>query len=122
MNLRSFKFVKDIDSSWYIDLPEWEGDRSDLQMVSGADTMLDIIAQGEDVVHLYISDELFAGSDKIFNLKFIRKADELNNGAYYNLHQYGGIEMNLEVWLCDVTKFVFGHFPDIIYIAPHSFR
>jgi hypothetical protein len=26
-----------------------------------------------------------------------------------------GIEFNLDIWLCDVTKFVFGEFPKIIH-------
>lgn len=32
------------------------------------------------------------------------------------LESYKGIQINLEMWLCDVTKFVFGDFPKSIYI------
>jgi len=30
---------------------------------------------------------------------------------------YKGIEYDPELWLCDVTKFVFGNFPKNIYIS-----
>jgi hypothetical protein len=47
----------------------------------------------------------------------LRLATELGNGAFYKLENYKGIEIGLEMWLCDVTKFVFGKFPKIIYFA-----
>jgi hypothetical protein len=40
---------------------------------------------------------------------------EIGEGAWYILNQYLGIDFNLKMWLCDVTKFVFGNFPKKIY-------
>lgn len=104
--MKSFKFVKDIDTRWYIDLPDWDGLRSELEMVCGADTMLDILAQGEDVVNLTLSLEPF---DHTFELHFIKY--ESGGGTYLLTHP----NHSFEVWLCHVTEFVFGHLPTVIY-------
>jgi hypothetical protein len=61
---RRFKFEKELDG-WYVDLPEWEGSKADLQMVMGADTFLDILCQGEWIVWLTLSDEPIEGFDKL---------------------------------------------------------
>ena len=37
---------------WYIDLPEWLGPRANLEMVAGADTMLDVFAQDQERVNV----------------------------------------------------------------------
>lgn len=104
---RTLKFEKDYDSRWYVVLPEWTGSREDLEMVCGADTMLDILAQGEDIAYITMSDEPMG--DYKFSLTFI---DEENGGGNYILV---GEYSNFEVWLCYVTKFVFGKLPKTIY-------
>jgi hypothetical protein len=45
--MESFRFYKDPDGRWYVDLPEYQGSKQDLEMVSGADAFLEILAQGE---------------------------------------------------------------------------
>ena len=111
--IREFKFYKDI-GGWFVDLPGWEGTKSDLAMVSGADTMLDIISQGENDIMVLLSTEEFDGSNR---LEFLRESPEMGEGSWYLMKTYIGIEYNLELWLCDVTKFVFGNFPKNIYIS-----
>lgn len=47
-----YKFLRE-GSAWYIDLPQYleqGGTKGDLAMVAGADTMLDIMAEGNDSV------------------------------------------------------------------------
>jgi len=114
--MKNLLFYKESNGDWYVDLPEWEGSKSDLQMVEGADTMLEYMAEGNNIVWTHLSDEHFVGSEE---MKFIRTADEVGNGAYYKLETYKGINIDLEMWLCDVTKFVFGDFPKSIYIISH---
>jgi len=105
--MKNYKFTKEKDR-WYINLPEWEGNKEDLEMVSGADTMLDILAQGEEEINVTISTEPFYGY--FISLYF---QEEAYGGANYDLIS----EMHsFPVWLCCVTKFVFGKFPEIIYI------
>jgi len=36
--MRTFRFYKDTDG-WFVDLPEWTGEKWELEMVSGADTL-----------------------------------------------------------------------------------
>jgi hypothetical protein len=107
------RFYKEQDGKWYIDLPEWTGSKADLQMVCGADTMLDIIAEDDDEVHLSLSTEESEGSDV---LNFMHLATDWENGAFYHMPTYKGFVFNLKIWLCDVTLFVFGEFPKNIYI------
>ena len=113
--MKRIKFYKDPDNRWYADLPEWAGSKADLEMIPGADVMLDYMADGEDKVELYMQQERFAGADR---LDFNREAHEWGNGAYYTMESYKGIELLLFIYLCDVTKFVFGGgFPETIWIA-----
>jgi len=59
--MKQHRFVHE-ESGWYIDLPEYleqGGSKGDLQMVSGADTMLDIIAGKENQVTLEIDNLAF---------------------------------------------------------------
>lgn len=111
--IREFKFYKD-EGGWFVDLPGWEGTKADLAMVSGADTMLDIVSQGENDIMVLLSTEEFDGSNR---LEFLRESPEMGEGSWYLMKTYIGIEYNLELWLCDVTKFVFGTFPKNIYIS-----
>lgn len=111
--IREFKFYKD-EGGWFADLPGWEGTKADLAMVSGADTMLDIISQGENDIMVLLSTEEFDGSNR---LKFLRESPEIGEGSWYLMKTYKGIEYNLELWLCNVTLFVFGEFPKNIYVS-----
>ncbi len=112
--MRKFKFYKEPDGKWFVDLPEWTGEKAALQMVIGADTMLDYMAEGENEVNAYISEEhFFAGADV---LEFIRETTEVGEGATYILKKYRGVELNLEMWLCGVTHFLFKSYPKNIYI------
>ena len=110
--MKTYKFYKEAPNRWYIDLPEWKGSKADLEMVAGADHMLDYMAEGENEVYLVISEEWFERADSL-------KLLQLNeySGADYFLEKYRGIDIQLKMWLCDVTKFVFGKFPETIYIS-----
>lgn len=110
---RTIRFYKEYDHRWFADIPEWNGDKDDLEMVSNADIMLDIISQGDENLHLTLSTESIGGFD-VLDLE--SKCPEPQNGAYYIMKSYRGIDFDLKMWLCDVTKFVFGDFPEKIYI------
>lgn len=110
--MKRFRFYKE-NNKWFVDLPNYECEQSDLEMVMGADKMLDIISEGDNDVWLYVSKKYFNNFDKLI---FIGLATDIGDGAYYIFKKYKGIELNLDIWLCDVTKFVFGFFPKEIYI------
>ena len=103
----NFKFELE-KGKWYIVLPEWKGTKEELEMVCGADTMLDIMSQGEDFVFATISEEDF--DNYTFKLTY---SSDSSGGAYYNLVSKFN---SFEVWLCHVTKFVFGYLPKELYI------
>lgn len=106
--LQYYKFEKDPDNRWYIILPEWTGDRAELEMVMGADTMLDIIAQGENLIEICLSLEKY--ENFTYELSYV---EDMAGGALYRLKSD---LYEFDVWLCHVTYFVFGFLPDKIYI------
>lgn len=113
--MTNYKFTKR-GNQWYIDLPaylEQGGSMDALQMVDGADTMLDMMAENSTSVSLQISTQYFEGSDL---LDLIETCDPLIGGGYYTMWTYEGREINKTMWLCEVTEFVFGHLPDKIYV------
>ncbi len=113
--MRLFRFYRD-DIGWFVDLPEWKGSRYDLQMVMGADSFLDILSQGESEKYVALSDEPFDGCYELIFVGLGRiEGPEIGEGAWYKLENYLGIDFRLQMWLCDVTKFVFGDFPRKIY-------
>lgn len=111
--MEKFRFYKE-GNNWYVDLPAWEGSKSDLLMICGADTMLDIMSNGGIEVKCIISRTDFEGADK---LEYKKSAvEEVGEGSFYFLEKFQGIEHNLSVFLCDVTLFVYGEFPELLYI------
>ncbi len=114
--MRNFKFYKESNNQWYVDLPEWGGSKEDLQMVAGADLFLDILAQGQNTVDVILSDTYFNNCE-VLEMKYLGRIEcwELGEGAWYELKTYMGIEYRLDMWLCDVTKFVFKDFPRKIF-------
>ena len=119
------RFDKTADSRWYADLIEWTGDKEDLEMVMGADTMLDIMCEGNNYVLCVVAPFPFQDADRLERLVICGDKDLSSQGgpsygAYYKMKSYRGIEFNLQIWLCDVVKFVFGSFPKDIYISVKS--
>ena len=78
--MKRLKFYKESDNRWYVDLPEWIGSKAELEMVAGADSMLEYMAEGERQVWLVLSEKEFENADK---LEFLRLATEIENGAFY---------------------------------------
>lgn len=112
MNL---KFEKEESNEWYIVLPEWTGDKADLQMVCGADNFLDIISKGESLVSVNVEREINNenGFPK-FVLDKRHDTPEIGGAMYYIASFHN---QDFDMWLCDVTRFVFGgELPQNIYI------
>ena len=94
---------------WYIDLPEWKGPKANLEMVAGADDLLDFLSRGVDRVNVTFADEKIEGG---FALKH-------TSGGVYDVDMATDRDTSAapkSIWLCDVTKFIFnGVYPDTIY-------
>ncbi len=112
--MEQLSFDKEDSGLWYVDLPTWTGGKGELLMVSGADTLLDIIANGKNRVTVNVSLKPFKGASK---LTLVRKGDE-EGGGHYMIEYLGEKKLDLPLWLCDVTNFVFGYIPKEIYIQP----
>lgn len=113
--MQTHTFIKE-DNRWYIDLPEYlaaGGAKGELQMVEGADTMLEIMANERDHVTLTLDTKPFAGSDE---LSLVELCDPVIGGGIYLLETFEGRRLSHKMWLCPVTEFVFGGMPDNIYI------
>ena len=113
--MKAYKFIK-TGRDWYIDLPEFieqGGSIGDLQMIDGADKMLDMMAGNENSVTVYVAKEQFEGADI---LTLTEKCDPYIGGGYYLMKQYEGQEINRTMWLCQVTEFAFGDIPAQIFV------
>ena len=111
----TFTFYRDHDGSWYIDFPEYiehgYGSKANLQMVAGADTMLENLAP-DGLVTATFSNHPVENYD--IHLRRILKDPW---GATYTLRNFSF----KTVWLCNVSKFIFkGHHPKHIYIQIHK--
>lgn len=110
--MQSFRFYKESTGEWYVDLPEYPGPKADLQMVAGADTFLAKLAVKSNIVSLTVSEESFEGSEQ---LKLIKECSPDLGGGDYILETYEGEEINHEIWLCEVMRYLYGKMPEAIY-------
>lgn len=101
MERTDFRFYRE-GLLWYIDLPEWEGPKENLQMILGADMLLDVLSNENPDVTVRFTNYKFDGCHSLVHL----------GGGYYENDAWHGPSI---VWLCDVTEFIFGEYPDIIY-------
>lgn len=105
-------FVR-LQGNWYADVPYWEGSIDSLQMVGGADDLLDDLSENGHSVTLAIT--LNPSSEYTHRADLI-KSDSF--GGTYKLdrtfYNWEGSGMD-EFWLCNVTKFVFGNHPRTFY-------
>jgi hypothetical protein len=108
--MNKLTFYKEKDNRWYIDLPQWTGSKADLEMVAGADTMLDRLSEGKNSVILEVAEE---SNENMYIAEF--EGPSLSSGGNYIIRNPNRISTHYRMWLCDVTKFVFGYFPKTLY-------
>jgi len=107
---------KKMDDRWFIDLPEYVmegGNKEDLEMVEGADELLNLMAGGKKKVSVQMDVSYFEGADV---LELVEICDAPKGGGYYRIVTFKNRPLNKEIWLCDVTLFVFGDLPEKIFI------
>lgn len=112
---KKLNFIK-LAGKWFVHLPDYPGHYSDLEMVLGADVLCDMI----DTLDIgYITATISTESKesnfvtKEYVLDFVNStvSNGEQDGANYRLREW-----KLDVWLCNVTKYIFGEFPVTIYI------
>lgn len=110
--IKTLKFYKEEENKWYVDLPEWieqGGTKNDLEMVCGADVFLDLLSKLTHEVHVTFSNEPFEG----YVYELHKTAEDELGGSYI---VFSPLIYPLEVWLCNVTKYIFKEFPQIIFL------
>ena len=109
--MKTLRFNKEEDKKWYVDLPKWTVAKTELEMVCGANDMLETLSDGKDYVILNLDTKEFENATL---LKFLKEEE---GGGWYLLKSYQEIEYNSEIWLCEVAKFIFGELPKEIYFS-----
>lgn len=105
----TYEFYKE-NNSWYIDYPEFianGGNKENLLMVRGADTMLEHFSQEGRVKLTFSNSHLPTHQIKLTKLI----GDPF--GATYRTNRP---DICRFVWLCNVTKAIMGNHPKHIYI------
>jgi hypothetical protein len=93
-------------------------------MVDGADTFLDMLSNNGNNVSLKLSREAFTSYtgqlQKIRNGLNINLLEEIGHapveyGAYYDVIEHHRKPFQHQLWLCPVTEYVFGEYPNQIF-------
>lgn len=94
---------KKLSNRWFVDIP-YDGDISDLEMVMGADTLIESLKTNNSDIKTI----------EIVTVKTpyeLRKLEEDEFGATYYAD---ALLFQQEIWLCPVTKLVLGKYPNVI--------
>ena len=110
---RAIRFYKNAKGEWYADMPEWGGNPADLQMVEGADELLNWMATSNDECKIIWADKHMPNAEQL-KLVYARE-ENLGGGGDYLLEHFNGSHIKHKLWLCYVTEFVFKSLPEIIY-------
>ena len=114
--MREYRFYKDKELGWFIDLPKFPFNKAWLAMVAGADLLLDKLAEGNDEITLGISSRKMDNFDNVIirehKLGLMRGATY--TGGTSSLIPTSEIGEN-RLWLCPATLWVFWRYPKEIY-------
>ena len=101
-------FEKWEDGRWFVVLPQYDGDQEDLEMIDGADNLLDYLTEDGLYVSIDISLEDNVGDSTVLTLV---AHDEI--GGTYKVDNLEGFKE--DVWLCNVVHYVFGEHPEVLF-------
>ena len=130
----TLRFVAERDSvikRWYYDFKHWGFSHDNLEMVAGADRLCELYSDGEDEVTVDIVAsknvcvECAADYDFYEGLRL--------EGKGINKYLYGRTYQNVKsdptgkltistMWICPVTLFVLGRYPNCLYVKKHVCR
>lgn len=107
------QFNHEEDGLWYIDYPNWPFDHHNLLMVSGADKLCAFLSDDDKYCRVSVKP-----SKKRQELEGYFELEQLDSGlAAGATYQVNGLQgFNRTVWICPVTLFVLGCYPQYIYV------
>jgi hypothetical protein len=97
------------DGKWYLKHDEWKGDKADLQMVAGADFLLEAIKHRPNEVCISVLTEKTYSPILMDSLR-LTHAMALDAQGNYIVPL-----VEWKFWLCPVAKWVFGYMPTDLY-------
>lgn len=111
----TFYFYREDDGSWYIDFPEYIeqgiGTKENLEMVAGADQMLEYFAPNGAITITFSNAPL-----PNCNLSLKRLVTDLWGATYIMRSTPFKV-----LWLCNVSKYIFnGKHPNSLYLQLHE--
>ena len=117
--MKQYRFYKKICPiegmyTWWIDIPKFPFDDQWLQMVAGADILLDEISNGKNEVILEISSSPISWDYKLTRVKRLG----LLKGALYESFpeiKSPSFDNKNILWLCPATLWVFWRYPKGIW-------
>lgn len=118
MSIRNLRFVKK-EAGWFVDLHDWDGSHEDLQMIAGADKLLDFAAEGKTEICVRLLRKNTLEPVKIA----LGRRQYSHGGAIYDVLDHTGAQYTSaqlpvsEIWICSVTRFVLHVFPEVINLT-----
>ena len=103
---RKLRFIR-LSERWFIDIM-WEGSVDDLEMVGNANTLLTTYNSNGLIMETEVSTIEIEDYDIHLTLNNIE-----NHGAVYQVHSE---RFNGDIWLCNVTQYVFGDYPRHLFV------
>ena len=107
--MKHFKFIK-LSDKWFIDIP-WDGDVNDLQMVDGADLLLDCYNKCGIVRCTILEGNEKNENDTDVCILRLKTCDF--EGATYTVDSK---LFNGDIWLCRVLDYLFSGYPNTIKV------
>lgn len=105
-------FYKEESGKWYLNFPEWRGEKEELETTPEMVFLLESLTQGGDSVYFQAGDEKFSGASSLILIKAEYGA---NPKGLYLLPSYGGKDLNFKVLLGKGIKELFGKFPETLW-------
>ena len=104
------------NGGWHVNLPTSRirsKKKECLDLVEGADSMLNLMSDGKDKVTLALNTEPFENAEL---LELLSTCQPFLEGGYYLMREHDGKQINYEMWICDVTRLAFGDTPEKVYV------
>ena len=128
-NEYNLHFVAEVDSTikrWYYDVKHWGFEHGNLEMVSGADDLCELYANGQNevTVNIICTEKPQSYPTTIYD-EFIAEPlpkewtswkDKLIWGRNYTHVDPNDENKTTRMWICPVTLFVLGRYPKHIYV------
>ena len=107
-----FEFECYEDGRWYVVFPQYMGPHENLEMVEGADRMLDALSPDGRNVTLSICESEWEIDEDCFTLELVAHDED---GGWYNVIDCPSFEGT--IWLCNVVHEFFEDHPQILYCS-----